>query len=410
MAFTADARFVALPPDMLSRMRTSEDDIPPRSGFQILDRDKPESIESLPPVDEIPEAVAMLFVFGKQTDREARIEVHDIRSENVEEVRSRINACIGDKQWKQENGEPLPLIVACQPPIAMIRFQAKPAEAESLQADLAAARMPAAIASAKLPILGGMSLRDTIGDEAKLLERTAVVRIVTQYDAIASKGDNIIAEVYRLAGLEPLPPITPNAEQIETLGNEDLNRVDASGLDAESLLYLLQRSQQISATPALRRFASQLIQLDLSDEQRPVKMLAYMTLINAADRTDAALKILEQAKEFAEANNLSIANLLLSEVSLRLSAGDGPGFQKVIETLSTRHANDPEIMAQLQQILMAYGLIGPDGTPRSQRMAAPGTVTPDAQPSGGGLWTPESAAAEPAAEAGGSKLWIPGMD
>jgi hypothetical protein len=109
-------------------------------------------------------------------------------------------------------------------------------------------------------------------------------------------------------------------------------------------------------------------------------------------------------------HNLSSANLLLSEVGLRLSAGDGPGFQKAVETLSTRHGNDPEIMAQLQQLLMAYGLIGPDGAPRA-RGGDPAPAA--AQPASGGLWTPDGGAAppaEPAADGGGSKLWIPGMD
>ena len=55
-------------------------------------------------------------------------------------------------------------------------------------------------------------------------------------------------------------------------------------------------------------------------------MLAYVTLINASEQTEDALGTLEQAKAFAETHDLSIANLLLSEVGLRLSAGDGQGF------------------------------------------------------------------------------------
>ncbi len=413
MAFAADARFVALPSDMLAGMRASEEDIAPRSGYQILDRDKPDSLESLPPVDEVPEAIAVVFIYGKQTDREARIEVQDVRRENAEDVRTRISAAIGDKQLQEESGDSLPLLVACQPPVAMIRFQAKPAEAEKLQAELTAARMPGAIASAPLPILGGKSLSELAGDDSKLLERTAVMRVVESYDSIAAKGDELIAEVYKLAGLEPLPPIKPSDTEIETLAGEDLNRVDPTGLNPESLVYLLQRAQQISATPAVRRFAKRLIEADLDEQQQPMRMLAYVTLVNASEKTEDALGTLEQAKAFAETHGLSTANLLLSEVGLRLSAGDGEGFQKAIETLSTRHGNDPEIMAQLQQLLMAYGLIGPDGAPRSRGGAAAAPAAAVSQPASGGLWTPDGGSAPPAesaAEGGGNKLWIPGMD
>ncbi len=415
MALTADSRLVSLPPEMLSNMRVSEDDIPPRAGFQILDRDKPESVDTLPPLEEIPEATAMVFLFGKQTDREARIEVHDVRAENVDDVRGRVSAVIGDRQLEQGIGDPLPLIVACQPPVAMMRFKAKPAEAETLQAQLAAARIPAAVVSMKLPILGGKSLQETAGDESKLLERTAVVRIIEQYDSIASKGENIIDEVYQLAGLQPLPAIQPTDDQVESLANDELHRVDVSGLNIESLLYLLQRCQQVSSTLALRKCAKQLIQSDVTDEQKPVKLVAYISLINTAEQSESALAMLEEAKAYAETNGVSTANLLLSEVGLRLNAGDGVGFQKAIETLSSRHSNEPEVMAQLQRILMAYGLIGPDGMPRTQPTVPPpgGAPAAAAPPAAdGGLWTPDAGnpPAGPAPEGAGNKLWIPGMD
>ncbi|MFK8113384.1 MAG: tetratricopeptide repeat protein [Rubripirellula sp.] len=412
MAFTSDSRFVALPADLLKGMKTSEDEVPPKSGFQILDRDKPESLEELPPVKDVPEAIAIVFVYGKQTDREARIEVLDVRQDNLAEVRQRIDAAADGIELKDEAGDAMPLLVAAQPSVAMIRFQANPADAERLQNELTDTRMPGAIASIELPILGGKSLASSAGDDSLLLERTAVMRIVEQYDAIASKGEEIIAEVYKLAKLEPQPALTPTEEEIELLGNEDLNRIDASGLTADSLVYLLQRSQQVSATPALRRFAKRMIEIDLTDEQKPAKLLAYMTLIKASEKNEEAIKLLDEAKEFATANEMSTANLLLSEVSLRLTAGDAAGFQNTIQTLTSTYGNQPEVMAQLQQMLVAYGLISPDGTPRGQGPAPAAAGAPGGG-GGGELWTPDGGGSpSPAAGGGdgGGKLWVPGMD
>ena len=136
-------------------------------------------------------------------------------------------------------------------------------------------------------------------------------------------------------------------------------------------------------------------------------MLAYMTLINASEGNEQAIELMDEAKEFAEANNIPTANLLLSEVGLRLSAGDGPGFQNAVETLSRQYGNEPEVMAKLQQTLMAYGLISPDGTPRQ----APGAPAADQGGGGGGdLWTPDSGSPAPEGGGGGGKLWVPGMD
>lgn len=408
MALMANSRFVSLPADLLAGMRTSEDDVPPRSGFQMLDREKPESLEVLPPVDEVPEAIALVFVYGKQTDREARLEVLDVRQPLLSEVKSGIQSAVGDVDLEEKKGELLPMLVACQPAVAMIRFQAQPAEAEKLQNSLMAARMPTAITSIESPILEGGSLASTCDDESKLFERTVMMRIVEQYDALVAKGQGIIDEAYRIAKLEPQPMLKPENNAVDSLPNEDLNRVDCSDLNAESLIYLLQRAQQVSATPTVRRVAKQLIGAELSEEQKPAKMLAYMTLINAAEGNEQAVSLLEEAKAFAEANGIPTANLLLSEVGLRLSAGDGPGFQNAVETLSSQYGNEPEVMAKLQQTLMAYGLISPDGSPRQ----APAAQGPQASGGGNELWTPDSGA--PAAEGGGGggggKLWVPGMD
>jgi hypothetical protein len=104
--------------------------------------------------------------------------------------------------------------------------------------------------------------------------------------------------------------------------------------------------------------------------------------------------------------------LLLTEVGLRLRAGDGAGFQAALQAISTQHGNEPEVMAQLQQLLMAYGLIGPDGRPTGaggpppEAAAAPAGASGGA--SGGGLWTPDQGSS--GGGSGGGKLWTPGMD
>ena len=115
---------------------------------------------------------------------------------------------------------------------------------------------------------------------------------------------------------------------------------------------------------------------DLNEEQMPAKMLAYMTLVNAASGNDEAVRNLEAAKAFGDANNIPIANLLLSEVSLRLSMGDAAGFQSAIETISARYGQEPEVMARLQQMLMSYGLISPDGSPRGPGQPAGAAASP----------------------------------
>lgn len=419
MAMAADSRFVALPGEMLPQLKPSEDAVPPRAGFQLIDRDPPDT-DQLPPVDEMPEAIAMVLLYGKQTDQAAQIHVLDVRSGDVQAVRDRLTETIENLQVTEEPGDTLPLVVACNPQVAMIRFKGQRSEAEALQTELVRRRMPSNIASLPLPLLGNRSLAETAGDDTTKFERTVLLRAIEHYDVIVSKGDSILAELYQLAQVEPRPPIELTVEGVETVANEDLNRVDPGKLDADSLIYLLQRAQQVSATPAIRRFANALIDTDLNQEQKPARLLAYMALVNSATQVSEALAALEKAKEFAEANEVPISRLLLTEANLRLQAGDADGFQRAVETLTNRYGNDPEAMAQLQQMLMMYGLIRPDGSPRSAARgpaeASPlgGAPAPAAAPANPGLWTPEGTAPPPGqtppAKEGGSKLWVPGMD
>ena len=409
LCLTADSRFTSLPGNMLGSLRMTDSEVPPRAGFQILDRDKPESLDQLPPIDEVPESIALVFVYGKQTDRDARIEIHDVRPRDLQSVKERIASLIDGIELQESDSDPLPLLAAVQPQVAIIPFKAKQSEAEKLQAELMEARLGDRIVDTEIPFLGGKTLRETANDDSLAFERIVAVRLIEQYDEIVSKSETLMDQVYQLSNLTAPENLHPEPADAEAIANEDLNRVHGDKLDAETLIYLLQRCQQVSATPAARRFAAQLIEAELTEEQQPAKMLAHMTLVNTAKQNDKALEALEKAKAFAVANQMPTAQLLLSEVSLRLAAGDPQGFQETIQSLTSQYGNDPEVMARLQQMLMAYGLIGPDGAPRSG--GSPQAAGGNPSGAGGGLWTPDQGQQPPTQEGGGgSKLWVPGMD
>ena len=79
MALGADSQMVDVPAESLQQFRVSEDDVPPKAAFQIADRDVPGTDDGMPAVEMIPESLGTIVVYGKQTDREARLEVMDVR-------------------------------------------------------------------------------------------------------------------------------------------------------------------------------------------------------------------------------------------------------------------------------------------------------------------------------------------
>jgi tetratricopeptide (TPR) repeat protein len=404
MAMAAASRFVALPAEYLSRLQL-EDEVPPRAAYQIADRDVPESETAIPPAASVPEVLATVVVFGKQTDRAARLEVLDVRADQADVVKNALQAISDNLVWKQEESPSYPLPLIAEPSLIALRIKANPMEVQAMQDELFRVRVPKNITNVGLPILKGKSLEQTKGDASLVLERSAVVRLIEQYDSITAREPSIMDDVYSIAGLDKPPMIRPTAEQIEVIENVDLIRIDPQGLDVESMVYLLRRAQQVSATPATLRLAEAVLATEIPAGDEEAKIVAYMAAIQTVRDPKRALALIDEAKAFAETHSIDHPPLYFTDMSLRLATGDPEGFQNAVGLISTRYRNQPEIMAQLQQMLINYGLIRPDGRPRTQ----PGAAVPsEASPSG--LWTPDQGSPSAGSSSGGGKIILPGMD
>jgi hypothetical protein len=131
---------------------------------------------------------------------------------------------------------------------------------------------------------------------------------------------------------------------------------------------------------------------------------------------DEALSFLTKAQEVAKSKGRSPARLMLAELPYRLQRGEEQESRRILNLLTTRHANEPGVQQALFGLLSQLGLVRMDPATGRPVMVVPSAGVPGAQPVGAvpapasaasGLWTPEQAA--PAAE-GKSKLWLPGME
>ncbi|MEM6978481.1 MAG: protein-disulfide isomerase, partial [Planctomycetota bacterium] len=310
---------------------------------------------------------------------------------------------------------------------------------ESLQRDLLRSRGIEILLNSPIPLLGDATLSGCAGNDAKSLGVAAVLRYLECESSLTASAPGLLPKLFESLGLSSPPEPAPTSEELEDIPNDELNRVDVQNLDREGLVYLIQRSLQVSTTLVGRRASEALLALpDEGDDVSAVsvgeasagqdadaispaaaKMVAYSFLIQRGGTSKKILETIQQAKAHAEANEMSDASLLLAEASLHIRRGDGEAFQSCVQTITTKYGQNPEVMQRLQQMLIQLGLIRPDGRP-----AAPPPAASDS--SSAGLWTPDSgspaipapatsspAAAAPASAAapsGGSKLWVPGMD
>jgi hypothetical protein len=101
----------------------------------------------------------------------------------------------------------------------------------------------------------------------------------------------------------------------------------------------------------------------------------------------------------------------MAELSIRLPRIESDQCQRLVETIQSRHINEPGVADGLFRLLVEHGVISPDGMPvggrpAPQQAAAPSPAAPEAS----GLWTPDGPATPASDEPQKSKLWVPGMD
>lgn len=409
MALQSHPLFSALPERMLRGFTVREDDVPPRSAYQLLDREIPGDDTELT-ADALPEARAIVLVYGKQTDRAARVELPSVLPAFLGQVRETLGAALGDLPWNEEVAFPALFISACEPRAAMLDRKITRQEVEPLLREFRGARFAQRLAAQPLPALGQRSLQETAGDASLETERAAVIRVLENTEQL-NDDPALLETVRQLAGVETLPPIqVRTSDDLEEVENSDLIRVDSSNLDGEGLSYLLQRAQMLQAAAVVRRAAKEILSRDDSQVEPQLKASAYLGLIELTESAEQALQTVAEAKAFFEKSNLDMAELLLMELPQRARAADTQGFQNAIRTLTTQYRNREDVMAALQQLLMSMGLINPDGSPRMDGPRGGAAAPAAAAPQSSGIWTPGSspAASEPATS--GSKLWVPGMD
>jgi|GEM_PF-978505 len=416
MALVASSRFIRLEDQLLPQFREDEDGVPPRAGFQIIDRDVPVG-NQLPAAEEFPLALGIVLIHGRQTDRPARIEVLEVWPAYRDEVSTLLHAALGELAWREEAARPISLLEAILPPLAFFKAATDRKTLAKVQRQIVVNYFPERLAALPLPCFGGRTLREVASDPSTLVTRTALIRLLENYESLGDHDDVIMSAVREIAGVAALSHLTPSTmDEIEEIDVADLARIDVSKLDAPILLFVFQRARNLDCGKLLRRAAKRIVEIDLDEKLKTIKVTAYTALIEFASSTEEANELMEKAKAYASANQIDQANLRLLELTQKLMNGDQAGFSATLRSISELYGKRPEVMARVQQLLTSLGIMRPDGSVRERPMNAPAMGGDIGGASGSAIWTPGSGsstnapAASPAAATAPSKLWIPGMD
>jgi tetratricopeptide (TPR) repeat protein len=380
----------------------------PKAQFFLLDRPMPAPAADLA-IEVVPVPCGQIQVFGRQTDRPARLVLVTSRDADLAQSESLLSEVAGDAVTLPGEEKVLGPIATVEKaltgrivPPAQTTVDQYYALSEQARRDAILNRWPLV----PLDALDGKNAREAAGDPAYRVKLLAAILLVEA--ALQQQGSSFdFNELRGQLGLPAAEPIDGSDPHLNRLPLVRWSRLGVATLSNEQLASFYQRALAFLAVGALRKLAREVAERpSLEDPER--KLSAASILVRIEPDPRERLKYLFQARDLAVAQGRSSAPFDLAELTLRIERGEMQPAVDVINHLQSSHAKEPGVMQRLAETLVHFGLLAPDGTPPGPPpQEEPSIIVPGGSPEQAGkLWTPggETSTGEKPA------LWTPGMD
>lgn len=383
-----------------------EDEPPPKGTFLLLDKPLPETGAGLQRPD-VPTVLAALYLYGKQTDRGARLEVMASRDEHLESTRQRIAELLGDL-----GGAPLKdKVVGDSSTIhaAMTwKWRMPPDTSAETIARLTREQRHEVIFQ-RWPELP-QAVLDEKTPRQVATEPAYRVRLLAAILLLELTGDDLQWEIdfnnlRSQLGLPPAEEIDGATADTASLPVIRLARLRLDGLSDDALFMAYRRAANVNAATAIRRISPEVLaRPGLST--RVSRAAVYGVMSRATRHVPTALDYLRKARDAATSAGESPATWLLTELSYRLQASQFEEIGDLLQLIKP-HADEPGVTEDLYETFAAFGLVTPEGNLLLPRVKRDERVAPAAA-SAPAIWTPGSDTPVAAGEPARSKLWVPG--
>ena len=361
---------------------------PPKGAYTLLDRPMPESADGLAQ-ETMPLMIGQALLFGRQTDREARLEVLGVAADELEAVDAMVREAVGanvEPEAKREvtgrwSATRKLLRAAWQPPRS-----AEPKRLLAMMSDYTRDAIINRWPGLKLGVLNDRSPRDAASDADCRTRLAAAIMVIEQW-AERMPGAIDFNELRSKLGLPTLGPIDAHGDELAMLPTVRLGRVNVESLSDEELTSVYLRATGYAIRDVSRKFAAAIVarpSMAGSDQQ----LHAYATLARTEEDAARALEYINLARRAADGKKISHAMWDLMELSIHFANQDGPEAMRLIEHIQNRHIEEPGVGETLTRMLIDVGLLRPDGTPAFEPQAGEPTMAAEASEPGG-LWTPD---------------------
>ena len=393
---------------------------PPRGFFMVLDRPFPEKesgSEIVPALENLPVLYAIAVLFGKETDREARLLLQALPMDDREVAEGKVRDALGDiVQFpgvivKQASTSKTRVLAECRvvfpPSLDDNRKLYK-----KLSEEYHATRFIDLWISNPLGLLDGKTPSEAAKDTAYTIPLLAAIRTIELW--INEDVDDFANILRTRLGLPVFDTIAvaDNSDEDALIALDAhpvwrWHRFDVSKLSTEVLASGMQVVLGMRELRTAAKFAEELLSRPMDSMAFSERFMALEALIAAA-QTDGdieqALLWVERGKSESAAKNVPDAAWYLHEIELHLIQNDSQALINAIEYLMANYKQDDAVMGALQELFVRLGMLNPDGTPSAAWTQAQ-MQREEGQLEGQKIWTPDSEI--PGGGATLSKLWVP---
>jgi len=369
-------------------------------------------------LDQLPREYATATLYGKETDRSARLTVVVFKDDNFIANIQRLNQITGETLKVDAD---LPTVGQVHKIERLFRPNFRvppktiPEKYDEHQQQWIRTQLDEVWPNLKLKHFGDQTAKAAAGErkyQRAVLASILNLEIWSDRQPYEYDFDKLRADL----GLPVTEPIDPNEVNLRSLSPSRLRALQLEKLSGQDLKFIF---EVVSVRPngkLLYKIGKEVLARDSMEDHFDM-VEVHGRLAELAPNSDLTLEHLSKARDLAVAEGESPATWLISELDVRIRRGEVDVTTRLMSEIQTRYLGEPGVRKMLASVLEKYGLMptSPGGVSASQMPPEPAPAevgTPVA--SRDGIWTPdagESASSPPGdAREEKSKLWVPGMD
>lgn len=391
-AFSLSKQTPVFPGQLMLPLRPEDREVPPRAYYLLLDRAAPEG-EGAFSEGTLPNVIAYLALFGRQTDRPPRLEVYGVHQANRSQVEGILNQFVGQGLRPDPMAEEIGQISATRAAMGWGFFSSgpEPSLEETTKAQWYQKQFLERWLDQPLGIFQGRSPRQVLEDPQWRNTLEAVLLWVEQL-AAEFRYPIYRHQLRERLGLPPLEPIDPEQTSLRSVPLYRWTEIDMEKTTDQQLVEGFVYAARFRWSPVVVRFAEALVHRP-GLAKTPIWLAACYWVASGYGLSDEAQHWIEQGRRRAVELRSSCAPWDLLELGYRLERKEQQQVAPLLQHLLQQHQYEPGVLERLVSILEPFGFF--DSPPSDQ---------PSGNPDASELWTP-NAQHTPASN---KKLWTPG--